>query len=115
MSRTGLAVAALCVGGVLTAGVLSPASAGAKNEEKEVFALTFKGSGSPGDASVSGPDFRCHGATSTWGKPGCLHEYARGTTITIRALALRGDRFTGWGGACHGSSTTCTLKMTQKR
>ena len=33
----------------------------------------------------------------------------------ITALALRGDRFTGWGGACHGSSTTCKLKMTQKR
>ncbi|MBI5065447.1 hypothetical protein HZA97_04355 [Candidatus Woesearchaeota archaeon] len=40
----------------------------------------------------------------------CSEMYSQGTTITLTAKSL-GDSFSSWGGACSGSSTTCTLTL----
>ncbi len=40
---------------------------------------------------------------------GFLGEWARGTHITLLATPNRGSHFSRWGGACSGTSETCTL------
>jgi hypothetical protein len=42
----------------------------------------------------------------------CSHAYPEGTVITLTAEPNADSSFTGWGGACAGSQTTCTLTMT---
>ena len=37
--------------------------------------------------------------------------YPHGTTITLTASPIAGHSFTNWGGACSGTSTTCTVIM----
>jgi len=34
-----------------------------------------------------------------------------GSTVTLTASAGGGTRFTGWGGACSGASSTCNLTL----
>lgn len=46
----------------------------------------------------------CSSATSS---------FASGTSVTLTAAAASGYTFTSWGGACSGSSTTCTVTMNQ--
>jgi hypothetical protein len=33
----------------------------------------------------------------------CTHGYAFGTSVTLKAKAARGSKFSGWSGACKGS------------
>jgi hypothetical protein len=39
--------------------------------------------------------------------PRCTTQFAAGVALTLRAVASKGWRFTGWTGACHGRRTTC--------
>jgi hypothetical protein len=41
----------------------------------------------------------------------CTETYDPGTGVTLTATPQGGSTFAGWGGACTGSSTTCTLTM----
>jgi uncharacterized repeat protein (TIGR02543 family) len=41
----------------------------------------------------------------------CSQEFAEGATVTLTASAATGSRFTGWGGACSGSATTCVVDL----
>jgi uncharacterized repeat protein (TIGR02543 family) len=41
----------------------------------------------------------------------CSETYPSGTDVTLTAKAGRGSTFTGWGGACTGTSSTCTVAM----
>jgi uncharacterized repeat protein (TIGR02543 family) len=42
----------------------------------------------------------------------CMESYATGGTVRLTASAANGSRFTGWGGACSGTtSTSCTVTM----
>jgi hypothetical protein len=44
----------------------------------------------------------------------CSFSYYSGTAVTLTAAANASDSlFTGWGGACTGTSTTCTVSMRQ--
>lgn len=43
----------------------------------------------------------------------CSQSYAPGTVITLTAVPARDALFANWGGACSGSSTTCTLTLNQ--
>jgi len=45
----------------------------------------------------------------------CSDRFDAGTTITLNATPEDGYEFTGWAGACQGSSRSCTLPMNQGR
>jgi hypothetical protein len=64
------------------------------------------GTGS-GSVSSSPPGINC-GAT-------CTATFAAGASVTLTALADAPSVFTGWSGACSGTSTTCVVSMTQAR
>jgi uncharacterized repeat protein (TIGR02543 family) len=41
----------------------------------------------------------------------CSASFPSGTTITLSAVPTAGSTFAGWGGACSGRATTCTVTM----
>ncbi len=45
----------------------------------------------------------------------CKTSYSSGTSVTLTATPSVGQTFTGWAGACSGSSSTCTVTMSQAR
>jgi uncharacterized repeat protein (TIGR02543 family) len=45
----------------------------------------------------------------------CTETYDSGTGVTLTATPQGGSTFAGWGGACTGTSTTCTLTMDASR
>src|SRR6266852_8395292 len=60
-----------------------------------------------GNGTVTGGGIACTSA----GGSGCSASEPSGSTVTLTATAGSGSGFTGWGGACAGSSTTCTVTM----
>ncbi len=45
----------------------------------------------------------------------CEYGFASGSTVTLEATDPPGSDFAGWGGACSGTATTCTVSVTQAR
>ncbi len=45
----------------------------------------------------------------------CSASYASGTSVTLTASAATGYSFSGWSGACSGTSASCTVSMTTTR
>lgn len=45
----------------------------------------------------------------------CNQSYNNGTSVRLTASPDSGYRFNGWGGACSGTSTSCTVLMTASR
>ena len=45
----------------------------------------------------------------------CSQSYASGTEVTLTAVASSGTVFTGWSGACEGTSTTCQVTMSSSK
>ncbi|MEI6336167.1 MAG: hypothetical protein WCS87_16530 [Methylococcaceae bacterium] len=43
----------------------------------------------------------------------CSENYPSTTSVTLTATPAAGYSFTGWGGACTGANTTCTVSMTK--
>lgn len=43
----------------------------------------------------------------------CSEVYSDGTTVTLTSVQRRGWVFTGWSGACSGTSSTCVVSMVQ--
>ncbi|WP_052567165.1 InlB B-repeat-containing protein [Candidatus Magnetobacterium casense] len=48
----------------------------------------------------------------TWVGNSTTAEYQDSTVVTLTATAPDDSTFTGWGGDCNGTETTCTVKMT---
>jgi hypothetical protein len=67
-----------------------------------VLALAHAGAGS-GTVSSNPAGIAC-GAT-------CQTAFATGAAVTLTAVAAPGSTFSGWSGACSGTSTTCTVTM----
>jgi hypothetical protein len=42
----------------------------------------------------------------------CAANFAANTSVTLTASAASGSTFSGWGGVCSGTSTTCLVSMT---
>ena len=68
------------------------------------FALTVTKSGTGTGTVSSQPAGLDCGAT-------CAANFASGSSVTLTAAPLSGSSFTGWGGACSGSASTCTVTM----
>jgi hypothetical protein len=45
----------------------------------------------------------------------CTYAYPTGSDVTLTATPASGKSFTGWGGACSGSATTCTVALSADR
>jgi len=45
----------------------------------------------------------------------CSSSFVSGTSVTLTATPAAGSTFAGWGGACSGTATTCTVSMTAAR
>ena len=74
--------------------------------EPRTLELTLLGAGT-GTVTSSPPGIDCGSA--------CLAQFEDGTSVTLTASAAAGSSFAGWSGACSGTSTTCTVSMTQAR
>jgi hypothetical protein len=73
------------------------------------FALSVSASGA-GSGSVNTGGINCQragGATSGT----CSAEHGSGSSVILTATPAPGSLFTAWGGACSGSTPTCTVTM----
>ncbi len=45
----------------------------------------------------------------------CSSQYSLNTSVTLTEVPSANSTFTGWGGACSGTATTCTVSMSQAK
>jgi uncharacterized repeat protein (TIGR02543 family) len=70
--------------------------------------LTVRRSGTGLGRVISSPAGISCGST-------CSRSFNYGAKVTLTATAATGSRFSGWTGACTGTSRTCIVTMTQAR
>jgi List-Bact-rpt repeat protein len=63
-----------------------------------------------GHGTVTGGGIRCGN-----GKVTCRAEERRDSTVGLTATPAAGTRFSGWGGACSGTSPSCTVEMDEAK
>jgi uncharacterized repeat protein (TIGR02543 family) len=97
-----------CAGSAVTCAVTVSANttvtatfSGAAGGSTFPLTVTVTGSG-----SVTGGGIACGNGESL-----CSASLAAGSSVTLTAVPASGATFGSWGGACSGSSTTCTLTM----
>jgi len=61
------------------------------------------GSAPQGSVSISPPGSSCTGS--------CSYNYDHGTSVTLEVNVPAGLTFSGWGGSCSGTASTCTVTM----
>ena len=73
------------------------------------------GAGSTGTGTVTAAGINCV-ITATVPSQDCSESHLQGTSVTFTAAPTGGSTFLGWGDACAsaGSSTTCTVSVTQE-
>lgn len=73
-------------------------------------------SGTPLTVSVSGPGRVTGGGINCGtGATTCTANQALNASVTLTATPGSGAAFTGWGGACSGTTPTCTVSMTSAK
>jgi hypothetical protein len=72
------------------------------------FALTVSVTG---NGTVAGPSISCTSA----GGSSCSADVSPGTTVTLSAQPGSGASFNGWGGACAGTSLSCSVTMSSAK
>jgi hypothetical protein len=45
----------------------------------------------------------------------CMHKFAFGTSVTLKAKPSKGSSFAGWAGACSGKKPKCKVRATAAR
>jgi List-Bact-rpt repeat protein/uncharacterized protein DUF11 len=78
--------------------------------DPQQFPLTVTVSGSGSVGADSGAIVSCTASTGT-----CSDGYDNGTVVTLTATPGAHANFSGWSGACSGSTLTCQVTMTQAR
>ncbi|WP_157995065.1 cellulase family glycosylhydrolase [Peristeroidobacter soli] len=94
-------------GAVVDQGVLDAVKRGAGIGTPVNYALTVTKAGAGSGTVTSTPSGINCGAT-------CSASYSTGTSVTLTATAASGSTFSGWSGACSGTSA-CTVSMTVAR
>ena len=74
------------------------------DESLTSFALSVSTAGAGNGSIASSPAGIACGAT-------CQASFTNGTSVTLTATPVAGSSFTGWSGACTGTSATCTVSM----
>ena len=65
-----------------------------------------------GSGTITGAGLNC---TTGGGGSGCNVQQAASATVTLTASPAAGATFTGWSGACSGTSPSCTVSMTNTK
>jgi hypothetical protein len=73
------------------------------------FALTVSTTGT-GSGTLAGNGINCTRTAGT-SSGTCSTSLASGTPVILTATSVIGSTFTGWGGACSGTASTCSLTM----
>jgi len=60
-------------------------------------------------ASPSSDEIRCYSVNSS--QQGCFGTNSFGKTVVLKATPVAGYKFTGWSGACTGTTNPCTVTM----
>ena len=94
-------------GDKFVSGQFAGSSTGGGGGTGETVALTVSVTG---DGRVSGGGINCGEGNTT-----CSVNVATGTAVNLIAAPGSGSEFTGWGGACSGTSSSCTLTMAAAR
>ncbi|HMH57459.1 MAG TPA: hypothetical protein VK535_14470, partial [Gemmatimonadales bacterium] len=82
--------------------------------------LTITGGGT-GSGKVTAPAvlevgaLTCAIAAGTYDPTDCTKTYGWKSSVVLTVTADTGSTFTGWSGACSGTSTTCKVLMVQSR
>jgi len=76
-----------------------------KAPEVRILSVNIVGSGTVRSVNTGG--IFCPGS--------CIANYAHGTSVILSATSSAGWSFTGWSGACAGTTSTCTVMMTENQ
>ena len=90
--------------GIADAGAVMQVLAGAPITAYPL-SVALLGSGQ-GTVTSSPSRIQCGSSTAA-----CSHRFNSNSSVTLSASAAPGHVFAGWGGACSGSATTCSLTM----
>ena len=92
----------------------------------QAIVVSACGGGSGGNGASEGPRYELSVSISGGGRVSsqpqgidcgttCRAAFDAATSVTLTATPASGQRFAGWGGACAGSASTCTLTMDADR
>lgn len=88
--------------------VLNNAASATATFNRINYTLTVTKAGTGSGTVTSNPSGINCGAT-------CSASYPSGTAVTLSAAPASGSIFSGWGGACSGTATTCVVSMSAAR
>ncbi len=97
-----------CTGTATTCTITMNAAKTVTATFKAIFPLTVSKTGT-GTGKVAATGINC----DTSATPDCTETYIKDTRVTLTATATAGSRFTGWSGACTG--TTCAVTMNEAK